>query len=145
MVYGLGRNKSTLRARVPKLKVQSAAISIAIPPNRFLFGSVERKNRVKAINQHPAATMPGIIRLWGPRTAGEGNGRFAGKACVVACEPSRLCDVSALPDVIAAAPRTVSPVRDWTAVAFPGRVFDWYFPVRFLAFGIVLTQLPAGV
>jgi hypothetical protein len=48
---------------VPKLNVQRAAISIAMPPNRLLFGSLERKNKVKAINQQPSATMPGIIRL----------------------------------------------------------------------------------
>ena len=140
MGYGLCRNKSNLRARVPKLNVQSAAISTAIPPNRFLFGSVERKNRVKAINQQPRATIPGIIRLCGPRTAGERKGRFA-----VSCELSRTREGCTLPDDVAVTPREAPPVCDWTAVAFPDRVFDWYFPVRFLAFGIVLTQLPADV
>ena len=145
MGYGLCRNKSNLRARVPKLNVQSAAISTAIPPNRFLFGSVERKNRVKAINQQPRATIPGIIRLCGLRTPGERKGRFASEEFAVSCELSRIREDCTLPGDVAVTLRKVSPVRDWTAVAFPDRVFDWYFPVRFLAFGIVLTQLPAGV
>src|SRR5258706_6157505 len=103
-----------------------------MPPNRFRFGSVERKNRVKAISQQPRATMPGIIRLCGPRTPGERKVRLA-------------CDVCARPNVGAVAPRVATSDRDWTVVAFPDRVFDWYFPVRFLAFGIALTQLPGAV
>src|SRR5258708_23153532 len=114
MVYGPCRNKSNLRARVPKLKVQSAAISIAIPPNRFLFGSVERKNRVKAINQQPRATIPGIIRLCGPRTPGERKGR-----CAVSCELSRTLEGCTLPGDVAVTLREAPPVRACTAIAFP--------------------------
>src|ERR1051326_741921 len=63
---------------MPKLNVQSKAINTAMPPNKLWLGSVERTKKEKAIPQQPSTTIPGRIRLCGPRTPGERIERLLG-------------------------------------------------------------------
>src|SRR5438067_11117265 len=58
---------------MPKLNVQSRAINTAIPANKMWLDSVVRTRKEKAMPQQPSATIPGRMRLCGPRTPGERN------------------------------------------------------------------------
>ena len=66
--------------RTATLNDQSRAIKTAMPANNTWLGSVENTKKEKAMPQQPKATMEGKIRLCGPRTPGERNGRFRGFA-----------------------------------------------------------------
>src|SRR5712691_11309129 len=82
--YDFCRNARSLRTRTPTLNDHSRAIKTAIPPNKTWLGSVENTKKEKAMPQQPRATMAGRMRLCGPRTPGERNGRLRGFAPVVA-------------------------------------------------------------
>src|SRR2546421_3871737 len=100
-IYDLCRSNSNLRRRTPKLNVQSRAINTATPPNKTWLASVLRTMKEKAIPQQPSATMPGRMRLCGPRTPGERNGRLPCTGALpfvvlsvllrCACEDGALC------------------------------------------------------
>ncbi|HBE27959.1 MAG TPA: hypothetical protein DEV72_04315 [Ktedonobacter sp.] len=67
---------SNLRTRTPTLNVQSNAINTAIPANNTWFASLEKTKKEKAMPQQPSATIAGQMRLSGPRTLGDKNGRL---------------------------------------------------------------------
>jgi hypothetical protein len=67
---------SNLRTRTPTLNVQSNAINTAIPANNTWFASLEKTKKEKAMPQQPNATIAGQMRLSGPRTLGDKNGRL---------------------------------------------------------------------
>ena len=115
---------------MPKLNDQSSAISTAIPPNKAWLGSVEKTKKEKAIPQQPSATKPENTRLCGPGTEGESNGRFV--RTVFAAEPTLVfCAVVAPRLTFVGCGREAPP----STVTVPF--------LRFLAFGITLTRLPA--